>query len=235
MEIVWSVFGDEEFSMSARLFYRTLRTLNRATRLWGPPVGSFFAQHMWGPQAKLAAQFIKSRFVNGEKCPHSIEDLLRQCLGHPGRKERIYGAYKRTDCGDRAALALPDSCILLLPVVGVSAPPQPSVHEDGDTPALGEDPAVTHRLPEEYYGVLVPRHRGQKILTLTAAFMNSAFEPVASSNPPREQLEKWWLAVSKRIRDSYDHKAIPVDLRAAMKGRARRAVHVRGRRSLGRC
>ena len=87
---------------------------------------------------------------------------------------------------------------------------------------------MTHRLPEEYYGVLVPRHRGRKILTLTAAFMEPSFEPVASSNPLREQLEKWWLAVSKRIRDSYDHKAIPVDLRAAMKGRARRYMSAVG-------
>ena len=34
-------------------------------------------------------------------------------------------------------------------------------------------------------------------------------------------MDKWWQAVSKRIRDSYDHKVIPADLKAAMKGRAR--------------
>jgi len=33
VEIVWSVFGAPEFSSSARLFYRTLRDLNRQTRL----------------------------------------------------------------------------------------------------------------------------------------------------------------------------------------------------------
>ena len=148
-------------STSARLFYRTLRTLNRATRLWGPPVEGFFAKHMWGQQAKLAVQAIKSRFVNGKKCPHSIENLDRQCLGHPDREERIYGAYKRTDGGNRAAVALPDSCILSLPVVGVSAPSQlsvlpascilpvsvsqPAMVEGSSVPASGEDLAVTFR------------------------------------------------------------------------------------------
>ena len=91
MKIVWSVFGAEEFSTSARLFYCTLRQLNRATRLRGPPVGEFFADHKWGPEAKLAALAIKDRFVGGEKCPHNIEYLRAQCLGNPGREEeRIY-------------------------------------------------------------------------------------------------------------------------------------------------
>jgi hypothetical protein len=59
--------------------------------------------------------------------------------------------------------------------------------------------------------------------------MKPSFEPIASSNPPRpDQLDKWWQAVSKRIRDSYDHKAIPADLRAAMKGRAKRYLSAVG-------
>ena len=74
---------------------------------------------------------------------------------------------------------------------GVSASPPPAIQEDGDNPALGEDLAVTHRLPEEYHGVLVQRHRGRKTLTLKATFMDPSFEPVSSSNPPRDQLDKW--------------------------------------------
>ena len=58
--------------------------------------------------------------------------------------------------------------------------------------------------------------------------MEPSFEPTASSNPRPEQLDKWWQAVSKRIRDSYDHKAIPVDLKAAMKGRAKRYMSAVG-------
>ncbi len=71
VEIVWFVFGAPEFSSSARLFYRTLRELNRQTRLWGPPIAGFFAKHMWSQPAKLAAATIRSRFLNGEECPHS--------------------------------------------------------------------------------------------------------------------------------------------------------------------
>ena len=51
--------------------------------------------------------------------------------------------------------------------------------------------------------------------------MDTLFEPLSSSDPPRATLAKWWQAVSKSIRDSFDHKAIPEDLKAAMKGRAR--------------
>ena len=150
--------------------------------------------------------------------------MVAACVGHPGRAERIYGAYEKTDCGNRSAFSLPDSCSLPVSVGGVLALSQPAIEEDGDNPASGEDLAVTHRLPEAYHGVLVQRHIGRKILTLKAAFMDPSFEPITSSNPPHKQLEKWWPAVSKRIRDSYDHKAIPADLRAAMKG-----VPVRGR------
>ena len=90
LKIVWSVFA-------ARLFYCTLRTLNKATRLWGPTVRDFFADHKWSPGAKLAAQAITARFVGGEKCPHSIDGLVVACLGNPGRDERIYGAYQKTE------------------------------------------------------------------------------------------------------------------------------------------
>ena len=100
-----------------RLFYRTLRELKRDTRLWGPPVGEFFADRMWGPEAELAALAIKAAFVGGGKCPHDIENLRDQCLGNPGRDDRIYGAYKKTEFGIRSASALSDSCILPVSVV----------------------------------------------------------------------------------------------------------------------
>ena len=58
-------------------------------------------------------------------------------------------------------------------------------------------------------------------MSLKAAFLDASFESVASSDPPRAILAKWWQAVSKSIRDSFDHKTIPEDLRAAMKGRAK--------------
>ena len=51
--------------------------------------------------------------------------------------------------------------------------------------------------------------------------MDPSFEPVASSDPPRAILAKWWQAVSKRVRDSFDKKTIPEDLKTAMKGRSR--------------
>ena len=142
LKIVWSVFAAEDFSTSAKLFYCTLRTLNAATRLWGPAVRDFFADHMWSPAAKLAAQAITAQFVGGEKCPHSVDGLGAACLGHPGREERIYGAYQKTDSGNRSVFALPDSCILPVAVAGVGASSRPAIEEDGDTPAFVEDPAV---------------------------------------------------------------------------------------------
>ena len=51
--------------------------------------------------------------------------------------------------------------------------------------------------------------------------MDALFDSLSSSDPPRATLARWWQAVSKSIRDSFDHKAIPEDLKAAMKGRAR--------------
>ena len=51
------------------------------------------------------------------------------------------------------------------------------------------------------------------MLSLTAAFLEPSFEPVASSDPPRVRLADWWRAVAKRRRDSYDKKMIPEDLK----------------------
>ena len=51
--------------------------------------------------------------------------------------------------------------------------------------------------------------------------MEPSFELVASSDPPRACLANWWRAVAKRIRDSYDKKMIPEDLKTAMKGRSK--------------
>ena len=239
VEIVWSVFPAPEFSSSARLFYCTLRDLNRSTRLRGPPVAGFFAKHMWGQQARLAAQTIRSRFLAGEKCPHSSDLLERACLGHPGRAERIYGAYRRTDGGDRAAAKLPASCISLPVEGGASAvsaslilpvpATQPAVTEGTSIPAPGEDlavtvredPAVAFHLPPEYHGVLIQPVSRVKFLTLTASFMDPSFEPASSWDPPRATLAEWWKAVSKRIRESYSKMAMPDDLKKAMRGRAK--------------
>ena len=51
--------------------------------------------------------------------------------------------------------------------------------------------------------------------------MDPSFEPVASSDPSRASLAKWWQAVAKRVRDSFDKKTIPEDLKTALKGRSR--------------
>ncbi len=234
VEIVWSVFGAPEFLSSARLFYRTLRDLNRQTRLWGPPIAGFFAKHMWSPAAKLAAAAIRSRFLNGEECPHSINSLDRECLGHPGRDERIYGAYNRTDSIIRPAVKLPDSCVSL-PVVSaplqLSVVPaslivpvsetQPTIGEGNSVPVPGEDLAVAFHLPPEYHGVLIQPAPRLKILALTASFMDPSFEPASSWDPPRATLAKRWKAVSKRVRDSYNKIKMPEELKAAMRGRAR--------------
>ena len=59
------------------------------------------------------------------------------------------------------------------------------------------------------------------MLSLKAAFMEPSFEPVASSDPPRARLADWWRAVAKRIRDLYDKKMIPEDLKTAIKGRSK--------------
>jgi hypothetical protein len=59
-------------------------------------------------------------------------------------------------------------------------------------------------LPAAYHGVLFQPESRLKLLALKAAFMEPLFEPVASSDPPRATLAKWWKEVSRRIRDSYD-------------------------------
>ena len=76
-------------------------------------------------------------------------------------------------------------------------------------------------LPPEYHGVLIQPAPRLKLLALTASFMDPSFEPASSWDPPRATLAKWWKAVSNRVRDSYNKMAMPVDLKAAMRGRAR--------------
>ena len=74
-------------------------------------------------------------------------------------------------------------------------------------------------LPPEYHGVLIQPAPRLKILALKASFMDPSFEPVSSSDPPRATLVKWWKAVSKRVRDSYNKKEMPKELKAAVKRR----------------
>ena len=93
---------------------------------------------------------------------------------------------------------------------------QPAIVEGRSIPALGEDLAVTFRLPIEYHGVVVQPDPRRKLLSQKAAFMEPSFEPVASSDPTRANLAKWWQAVSKRVRDLFDKKTIPEDLKTAM-------------------
>ena len=52
-------------------------------------------------------------------------------------------------------------------------------------------------------------------------FMDPAFEPLASSDPPRANLARWWQAVGKLVRASYNKKPMPDDLKLALKGRWR--------------
>ena len=67
-------------------------------------------------------------------------------LGNPGRDTRLYGAYRKTVVASHSATALPDSCII---GYGVSSQ-QPAVLGGSRSSALGEDLAVTFRLPECY-------------------------------------------------------------------------------------
>ena len=106
---------------------------------------------------------------------------------------------------------------LILPV----SETQPTIGEGSTVPAPGEDLAVAFLLPSKYHGVLIQPAPRLKILALKAAFMDPSFEPVSSSDPPRATLAKWWKAVSKRVRDSYNKKEMPEELKAAMRGRAR--------------
>ena len=215
LEIVWSVFcPDEPFGTSSRFEYRSITTLERDTRLWGPSRSGFFAANMWGREAKKAAVSIKAVFLRGEECPEKKYDLQRRCLGHPNRDGRIYGAYRGTSVSGPYVPALPASCVLPVSVT------QPAIAKESSVPAAGEDLAVVFRLPVEYHGVVVQPVPGRKPLSLKAAFMDSSFEPVASSNPPRASLANWWRAVAKLIRESYDKTMIPEDLKTAIKGRS---------------
>ena len=67
--------------------------------------------------------------------------------------------------------------------------PQPAVLEGDRSTALGEDLAITFRLPEAYHGVIVQRDRGRKTFTLTADFMDNSFEPVEFRPSPRYSVE----------------------------------------------
>jgi hypothetical protein len=136
-------------------------------------------------------------------------------MGNPNRDDRIYGVYSETTVASHIVPALPASCILPVSVT------QPAVVEDSSISASGEDLAVTFLLPSEYHGVVIQPNPGRKLLALKAAFMDPSFEPVASSDPPRSTLAKWWQAVSKRVPDSYHKKQMPDELKAAMKGRTR--------------
>ena len=92
LEIVWSVFAPEDqFWTSSRFMYRSIRKLNRGTRLWGPSRRGFYAANMWGKESNKAAAAIKAAFLRGEEDPDKDLDLQRRCMGHPGRDERIYG------------------------------------------------------------------------------------------------------------------------------------------------
>ncbi len=216
LEIVWSVFAPEDqFGTSSRFVYRSTRQLNHGTRLWGPPRRGFYAANMWGRESNKAAAAIKAAFLRGEEDPDNDLDLQRRCIGDPGRDERIYGVYKETTVASHSVPALPASCVL---AVSVS---QPAIVEGSFVPASGEDLVATFLLPLEYHGVLVQPDPGRNLLSLKAAFMDPSFEPVASSEPPRASLAKWWQAVAKRVRDPFDKKTIPEDLKTALKGRSR--------------
>ena len=153
---------------------------------------------MWGKAAHKAAAAIKAAFLRGEEDSdndldlqrNTSRDLQRRCMGNPNRDERIFGVYSETTIPSHIVPALPASCILS---VSVS---QPAVVEDSSVPASGEDLAVAFLLPSEYHGVVIQPDPGRKLLSLKAAFMNPSFEPVASSDPPRATLAKWWKAHS---------------------------------------
>jgi len=159
----------------------------------------------------------KAAFLRGVEDPDKDVCLYRRCMGHAQRADRIYGAYSKTVLASPSVPALPASCLLPAPV----SKTQPTVEEGNSIAAPGEDLAVEFLLPPEYHGVLIQPAPNVKLLALTASFMDPAFEPVSSSNPPRAMLAKWWRSVSQRIRGSYNKMAMPDALKAAMRGRAR--------------
>ena len=129
--------------------------------------------------------------------------------------DRIYGVYSETTVASHIVPALPASCIL------PAAMSQPAVVEESSIPDSGEGLAATFLLPVEYLGVIVRPEPRLKLLSLKTDFMDPSFEPVASLDPPRASLAKWWQAVGKRVRASYDKKAMPDNLKLALKGRVK--------------
>ena len=174
----------------------------------GPPSWGVLCRPYVGEDAQAEASAIKAAFVRGEQCPHGEMDVPRHSLGNRGREgDRLYGVYKETVFARRSATALPDSCILPVSVgeVVASVVP-PAVPESERSPALGEGLAVTFLLPEEYHGVVIQYDPGRP-------------------PPPRAVLASWWREMSKRVRDLHLHKAIPTDLKAALKGGDRSYTH----------
>jgi hypothetical protein len=155
--------------------------------------------------------------MRGVEDPDKDVPLFRRCMGNPQRDTRIYGAYSKTVIASPSVRALPASCLLPASV----SKTQPTIDEGNSISASGEDLAVSFLLPPEYHGVLIQPVPRVKLLALTASFMDPAFEPASSWDPPRAALATWWKAVSQRIRDSYNKSAMPDALKAAMRGRAR--------------
>ncbi len=219
LEIAWSVFAPEEqFGTSSRFVYRATQLLAPGARLWGPPRRGFYDANAWGKVANKAATAMRAAFLRGVEDPDKDVPLYRRCMGNPKRDHRIYGAYSKTVIASSSVPALPASCLLPVSV----SKTQSTIEEGNSLSASGEDLAVEFLLPPEYHGVLIQPEPRVTLLALTAPFMDPAFEPVASSNPPRATLAKWWKAVSQRIRESYNKMAMPDALKAAMRARARR-------------
>ena len=218
LEIAWSVFApDDQFGTSSRFVYRSTQQLVPGARLWGPPRRGFYDANAWGKAANKVATEMKAAFLRGVEDPDKDVPLYRRCMGNPKRDDRIYGAYSKTVIASSSVPALPASCLLPASV----SKTQPIVGEGNSISAPGEDLAVAFLLPPEYHGVLIQPAPRLKLLALTASFMDPSFEPASSWDPPRATLAKWWKAVSNRVRDSYNKMAMPDDLKAAMRGRAR--------------
>ena len=224
LEIVfWSVFAPEDpFGTSARFMYRATRQLTKGTRLWGPPRREFYAAHIWGKDAVRKAAAIKAAYLRGEEDPEKqFADQQRRCMGDPGRDTRIYGVFKDTTVGSRSVPALPASCSLPASRSLPASVVQPVIAAGSSVPAVGEDLAAAFLLPVEYYGVVIQPEPRLKLLMLKPDFMDPAFEPLASSDPPRANLARWWQAVGKLVRASYNKKPMPEELKLALKGRWR--------------
>jgi hypothetical protein len=213
LEIVWSVFAHElQFGTSSRFAYRSTQQLERGAS----PAMGFMALTCGGRQLIRWQRQLKPLFFVERRIRRLMWTFIAVVWAI-----RI-GAIVSTGLTRRPlSLALlfplsPASCLLPISVT------QPAVVEDNSIAATGEDLAVAFLLPSEYHGVLFQPEPRLKLLSLKAAFMDPLIEPVASSDPPRATLAKWWKEeVSKRIRDSYDKMRLPEELKAAMRGRAR--------------